>query len=256
MKVLFKDLKEYDDLNGNGQYDNEDAIISMYSLEQATFSPITYDNTTSTDGEKISVISMNTTDNMFTVRFYATERYAYISNSLCSPSEIKMDFIIDKYPFQGNDTCLALSLELQTMYETDVDQNSFDEMKGYAFNESQFSISSDNKTGFFSWTDYVDADNKTRSINSSITSEKKQLIQGDTLEVFTTNTISFSYPHAQSILHDPKIGVVSISSESYELSELLENAAMTTIMGLFSYIIVCILTAILFIGAIYFRKKV
>ena len=255
-QLVFKDIREFEDINNNGFYDDDDTLISIYSLENASFQSMNHENMTSDDGKNISAISIGTLDNMFRVRFYATESYAYIQNSLCTPSEVKMDFIIDNYLYQRNSTRLSLTLELQTKSEIDLDAVTFDELKGYATNESQFTVSTGTKSGFFSWIDTVDVDNHPKQVYSTSSSEKKQFLKDDEIDITTTNTISFSYPPGENIIHDPKIGIISLSSESYAASELAESIAILKVTSMYSYLIVCMIAAILFIGIIYYRKKV
>lgn len=255
-QIVFKDIKEFEDTNGNGYCDEDDTIIGVYTLEQASFRSMNYENMTSPDGENIQIISTGTIDNMFTARFYAAQRHAYIAQSLCTPNEIKMDFIINNYQFKQNNTHLSLNMELRTNLETNLDTETFDESIGYATNENQFTIRSGNHTGFFSWVDTIDVDNSTQQVQSMISSEKKQTIQNSSTDVSTISTISFSYPQGQNIVHDPKIGIISLSTESYAASEIAESIAMLKMTSIYSYLIVCILAAILFLGIVYYRKRV
>lgn len=255
-QIVFKDIKEFDDINGNGIYDEDDLTVGIFSLEQEKFRAMNYENMTSSNGENIQIISTGTSDNMFTAKFYATERYAYISQSLCTPHEIKMDFVINNYQFKQNNTRLALTMELRTNFETDLDTDTFDELQGYATNENQFSVRSGNKTGFFSWVDTVDVDNTREQVHSMISSEKIQTLENNTINVSTISTVSFSYPQGENITHDPKIGVISLSTESFASAELAESLAMIKMTSIYSYLIVCILAAVIFLGIIYYRKRV
>lgn len=253
---LFKDIIEFEDINGNGWYDEKDTIRSRYSIEDAAFTKMALQNMTDEDGVDISVLSTGTIDKVFTIRFYATERYAYIHSTLCSPNEIKMDFIIDTYPYQSNTSFLSLSLELQTYHMFDLFQQSYNEQKGYASNESELRFSSENSNGFFSWSNSAIINTNDTIVTTLISSEKRQMLNDTDIEENTSSTIQFIYPNAEIIVHDPKIGVVSISSDVYASIQLLETIELMKSVSLLSYILVCLLAAACFVGAIYYKKKI
>jgi hypothetical protein len=161
---------------------------------------------------------------------------------------MKIDFIIQHYPYLKNDSYLALLIEIATDHTLRLIDESFDEKKGYAFNESAINISSMNYSGFLSWQNTVSVDGINKSVKVGVLEGDYPIGEG----IKKIQHISFSYPFGTEIIHDPKIGVIG---QSFILPTL-NNLQITDISVYFTYLISCILALIIFIGIISIRKRI
>ena len=250
-KITLKKLVEFADLNNNGRFDYSDSEISTYAFENVNFTNITYSNETLISGETVLTMETQTFDNVFEIKMYISDNFTSFNKQILSPSEMKIDFQINQYPFLENNTPLALIMEITTNHNLSIEAESFDEKQGYAFNESAVNISSMHYSGFLSWLNTVSVDGINKSIQASILEEEHPGMEG----VETIRFISFSYPHGAEIIHDPKIGVVSQSFNLAALNNVQLINIITDLNVYFTYIISCVLAIIIFIGILSLRKR-
>ncbi len=246
---------EYYDTNNNGRYDRNDLIASSLSFSNITFTEISYTNTTNSDGNVIYNIKTHTIDNKFSLSIYIATNETSLYNNIITPEEMKMDFIIANYSFLNQTTQLALVTQLETHYQYKFDEQSYDENRNTATNERQMNISSQNHTGFFSWSNQVNVDNKNQPVNVTVLSETGLLNPYYNKEQASKTEIIFSYPQGSNIIHDPKIGVNLLGNV---FPSIIPNGELTIpeLLNLITiYIICCALAAILFISIIYIRKR-
>lgn len=246
-KIVLKKLVEFSDLNSNGRFDYSDMEISTYSFELMNFTNITYSNETISTGVKILQMSTQTVDEVFAIDLCISDNFTTYKNQLLSPSEMKIDFIIYHYPYLENNSLLALLIDITTDHNLSVESESFDERRGYAFNESAINISSMDYSGFLSWLNTVTVDGINKSVQTSILGGVHPISK----DIKTVQHVSFSYPHGTEIIHDPKIGVIS---QSFTLTAL-NNILFSDLNVYFTYFISCILAVIIFIGIITIRKR-
>ncbi len=251
-EILFKNLFEYLDINNNGRYDQNDTILGTYSLINASFNEINYSHITSDDGEPISMIQTGTTDNIFSIILYVSGNYSQIQNQVLSPSEIKIDFIITNFEFSENNSYLSFETELQTIHTIDMKSETFDEKQGYGKNEQEINISSMHHNGFFSWLETAVIDNNTHEVNVTVISSIEQTLTDEGKEILKTNTIYFCYPQGKSIVHDPKIGVASVSFNAFTSASIQEVISSNNILVFFG---ICIIASLMFIGTVIVRKR-
>jgi len=252
-QVQIKELIEYKDENYNGRYDEDDIIVNAYSFENSNFKNFTYRNQSSDEGNEINQISTQTEDGIFKMNLLFSGDFSQIGNQILTPSEVKIDFIINNYPFKEDSTQLALRTMLETEHETELNYESFDEMQGFSENESVFDITTLNIGGFFSWAENVIVDNISRPVNYTIQSKIIETIIDNEKISNKVSNIYFSYPRGSNIVHDPKLGVVSISFEAFTLQSI---GTLINMDNVFLYIGICMLASILFLGVIIIRKRI
>lgn len=251
--VYFNGLIEYLDNNSNGRYDKSDEILTTYSLSNAIYVDLTYSTILSEDNETISVVRTKTIDDQFSIVLYVTGNYSNLQNQVLSPSEVKMDFIIDQYDFTNPSSYLALDVELHSTHSVQIESDTFNEKQGFAQNENELNISSRSNNCFFSWLEYAHIDNEIKKVNVSVYSTSSQTIINESAQFSKITSVYFTYPQGDNIVHDPKIGVMSISYQAYAsslLQSLSEEVSLIVFFG------ICIAATLLFLGSIYLRKKI
>ena len=177
-------------------------------MSNVTFTNITYTNSTTPDGKTITIIETHTPNNLFTIIIYLVSERTSFLNSIITPKEIKIDFSIIDYPFVNQTSQLALITQVETPFTITPEQNTYDEEQGTATQESGLNISSANHSGFFTWANDAIVDNTTYPVNVTVLSQTEQTFTGDNQETYTQTQVIFSYPRGESIIHDPKIGVI------------------------------------------------
>ncbi len=246
--ITIEQLIEYNDINYNGKYDKNDVIASSLLMSNVTFTNITYTNNTTPDGKTYTIIETHTSDNLFTIIIYLVSEKTSFLNNIITHKEIKIDFKIINYPFESQTSSLALITQIETPFSITPEQNTYDELHNTATQESGLNISSKDHIGFFSWANNVDVDNKTYPVNVTVISESEQIFSGDKQETYTQNQVIFSYPRGESIIHDPKIGVISL------LENLIPSILQLEYLSVI-YLLACLISGIIFYGIVYYRKN-
>jgi hypothetical protein len=213
---------------------------------------MTYQKQLSDNDETINLVSLQTEDDVFKMNLYFSNNFSNINNQILTPSEVKIDFIINNFPFDEEDTHLALRSILETEHQTELKVESFDEMNGFSENESVLDINSMNNGGFFSWAETVMVDGVVKLVNSTIKTQTEETISENEKNSNQVSNIYFSYPRGGKIVHDPKLGVVSISFEAFALQSISNLINMESII---SYVGICVLASLLFLGIIIIRKR-
>jgi len=247
--LFVEQLIEYVDGNLNGCYDSFDVVVSTVEFSNVTFSNITYTNITTSEGNTVTIIETHTLDDLFTIIVYVTDTNTSYLNTTITPQEIKFDFKIHQYPYVNQSSQLALRTCVDTPFSVNAQENVYAEQQRLAAQESRLNISSATNFGFFSWVTDAIVDSIKTPVNVSVVSQTQQTFSSGNQSSFTQAEVFFSYARGESIVHDSKIGVVSI------LGPLLPSIIPMEYLSAV-YLIACLISAVVFYGIIYFRKKV
>jgi hypothetical protein len=242
-EVFLDKIIEYNDTNNNGRYDESDTIISTYDLEHATFENMIYTTETTKENETVYTISTITVDGVFGIILHVNGNFTKTESGVQTPTEVKIDFIIN-YNYTSNESNVALKTEINTQYESQTNFDTYDEAQGYAHNESDLKIASVYNTGFFSWAEHALIDNISKPVNVTIVQNEGQGSEHKDI-------IYFNYPRGKTIVHDPKVGVISLSSLTFIVPQLSIIPANSILI----YIAVFGAVSLLFIGSIYIRRR-
>jgi hypothetical protein len=246
--LIIEQLIEYNDINANGKYDHNDVIVSTLLMSNVTFTNITYTNSITPDGKTITIIETHTPDNLFAIVIYLVSEKTSFLNNIITPEEIKIDFSIIDYPFVNKTSQLALITQVETPFTITPEQNTYDEEQSTATQESGLNISSGRHSGFFSWANVATVDNTSYPVNVTVISETEQTFTGDNQDTYTQTQVIFSYPRGESIIHDPKIGVISL------LENIIPSVLQFEYLSVI-YLLTCLISGIVFYGIVYFRKN-
>ena len=191
-----------DDGDGYFEEDN-DTIIQEYLLEDFTYPQHT--EIVNGTGSKIHYVNTSTGDGVFTLHLFISEQFEKIGDSTISPTQIKIDFEIDNFPYLQGDTQLSLRVELESEDdEYEESEETEDEKEGFDEDEESYKINTNtnNFTGFFSWKEYAIID----GIQENVSISTKTEIDGEELEQY----LYFTYKNGTNIYHDPKLGLEGI----------------------------------------------
>ena len=248
ISLEFREIIEFQDDNGNGAYDNGDNEVSSYDLRDTHYDDIAYFTQTTDDGETEHVMTAQTSDGVFKVVFHAVANFAKIESGILTPSEIKLDLIIQNYSYEDNNTQLALMSKLEAGVEVEGEEEH--ESEHGEINEDHLSefedehedklvISSPEALGFFSWLDTAEVDGVSTPVKTSTENESEGGVK-----------LYFTYERGTSINHDPKLGVPYLT-----VSSAAPDSTSDTGMKLLPYLGALVVGAIVIGVAVSWRKK-
>ncbi len=181
--------------------------------------------------------SVMDSSNRFGIACTVVNDFSWIDNGYLSPGSLKVDLLINDYPFKKNGTSLALLMDTGMITDSskkvtfDRDEDSYDESIKLASDEAMIKISTEGFSGFFSWTTSALADERPIEVgfsdHPSFLGSEWEIWEGH-IEHF--KGVVFSYPRAFKIEHDPKLGFIEIGEDniynitSEEISHLLQGS--------------------------------
>jgi hypothetical protein len=199
--TTFKKLTEFIDINGNGMFDPiSDNILQEIALN--SFKPAIYSKEAISSQTFLHKITLNTTDDLFSLKMYFTEEFILKNDTLLIPMKPKIDIEINSFPFINESSNLALyiSLDANENYEKHLETE--DETYGYAVDEEELSTFQNQFTGIFSWVNSCQVDGFDNKVNS--TALDTDDYSSDKQKMYLI------YPQGIHIFHDPKIGLEGI----------------------------------------------
>ncbi len=232
VSLVFREIIEFSDDNGNGAFDDGDDEVSSFDLRDTEYDEIDYFTRTTDDGETEHVISSQTSNGVFKVVMHAVEDFAVIESGVISPSEVKLDLIIEDYPYQESGTQLALlskletHLEIEEHHEDDSDDDD---------DEDEVHISSPDAEAFFSWANNATVDGVVTPVEVTIEPDSGG------------KKIYFTYERGDSINHDPKLGVPYLTLPS--------DSGVLAGMGFIPYLLALVVGSVVVGAAVMWRRK-
>jgi hypothetical protein len=195
-QIKFRELIEFNDTNGNDVFDQADDVISEYDLGDVEYDPITYVTRNTLDNQTEHVFTAQTTDGIFKIVLHVVGEFAKIDSGTITPTEVKIDILIENFPFTQDETLVALETKVETEFETELDDETFDEEEDLSEDEEEIEIKSGDVTAYYSWSMNATIDGVSLPVGISNATDE----EGDFL-------LYFAYAQGQVIDHDPKLGV-------------------------------------------------
>jgi len=194
----FYTIIEYIDENNNTLFDIEnDTIVQTYTI--GPFQPIVYKFINSTQGNLYSFKS-TTNDGVFTAMVFVSNEFLKVNETVITPTEAKIDIIIENFPYVENDSALALGVKLQAEVEIEYDNETEDESYERATDEAELEVNMTDYLGFFSWNEKALVDDIKQPVVISYHNESSQ----------NERKIFLNYYRGTTIIHDPKVGITGI----------------------------------------------
>ncbi|MHA1988047.1 MAG: hypothetical protein ACW98D_15540 [Promethearchaeota archaeon] len=223
--VWFRGLIEFVDLNDNDILDFEiDEIIEDYGF--GTFQPVDYSLISISDDTNLHYILLNTTDGVFATHIYFVEEFVYVDETLISPTQVKIDIEITNFNYTHPDSQLALHTKLWSEaigYEET--EETEDEKEGYASEEKEVYINSEEYTGIFSWKETALIDGVEMPVLT------KRIVVGGEDEHL--EKLYICYPRGNHIYHDPKIGIyISIVQAPSLIIPIIMTSGIASVIGI------------------------
>ena len=147
MEVKFFSLLEYVDNNSDGIYtEGNDTLIQEYMISEIGYEQLTYE-TFAIGNSTDHVITAITTDGVFSFVTHITESFIQLNGTNVKPTGVKIDIIINGFPYMSNDSQLALYTKVESVIEDiEYDEDSPDEDDFTASHAEQAITSLSNET--------------------------------------------------------------------------------------------------------------
>lgn len=214
LEVQFQTLVEYRDTDGDGRYSPGDEVVSAYALgdesedfdvdgratwQTPTVSDIAQDNKTGKRIDAPAAIGNGT----FGLRFYVFGDFVDLGDASLEPTSIKVDIIIEDYPYQADDTALALILETESKSEFERDHDDLDDDEdGVAAGARS---GTRNVSLVFSWKTFADVDGVSTDVHTTTLGSKQEMESDeDGSERKVEGLFALSYARGDRIVHDPE----------------------------------------------------
>lgn len=241
-RIIFQEVFEFKDMNGNGRFDKDDEVISRYGLDGSKFRNIVYEG--AQNGYRYRA---RTTDSIFGIEARVGSDFISYDSQTLTPTETKLGLNLD-YDFKAEDSMLSLKISIKNPSQKELEKRTYDEKEGYAEDESWMRFKEDDYSGFFSWNNFADIDGKQHPVNATYTSQSA--VTGDESLSKSDDLLYLSYKQGSEITHDPKVGVVG-ASVLYSPTDL---GPSTEYLLMILLITVAVATSI-FSGGVYIREK-
>ena len=189
-EVEFESIIEFVDDDGDGLYDEGEGVF-VYELEDRGFTPISY-TTEIVNNVTVHKITTQTTDGVFRITLYAVGEFATIGGEAVRPTEVKIDIEIHNFPYEHENSKLALECKIESVMETEEEREVGDV-------EEEIKITYGNYQGFFSWKNTAMVDGVEKPVLSTELMDDPE--EGE-------RKLYLIYERGTSIVHDPKIGVL------------------------------------------------
>lgn len=231
MTVTFRQMFEYEDMDGDGQLGPGDEIVSTYDLEKAKWDNLEHADESAEDGKMVHTITARTSDGVFAMVSKTTETRTQTQSGEISPNLMKIDLVVEDFPWTRTTTRLALRAAVQT--EGPVTHISDPAQREYmGENEAGIETVEDGDTGFYTWVRSADVDGAADQVRSRVTND----VEG--------TAITFNYAQGDSIIHDPKLGVPMVDEGLFDVMERL-----------LPYLAVIGLGVVVIGSAVYYRRR-
>lgn len=204
IKVELFDLIEWRDVDGNGRYDPgvSGELVQKIGLGDLSPRSLEHEAIEVEGGQGIKVVGVSADvakypDLTMTLTLHMFGDFLKFANTSLEPTAMKFDIEIRGFPYQRDDTSLALYAKVVMKAEDEADKIG---EKG----EEAFGARVGKYTSFFSWSTTVTVDGQPRTVGQTVQKHEQKAEQGES-ELVTE--LYLLYPRGTTILHDPKLGL-------------------------------------------------
>ena len=251
-------IVEYRD-NGDGRYDlRGDTVVSVLPLHKdLQDSDDFYEQTGTTNGTvkwydrpgykalesrnqsvydvKVITLTAETMDGVFTIVMHVSNSIFINEEVTLSPYEIKLDFIIEDYPYVANDTEVALLMVIgvgNANWHQGLPSNYTEDYKGF-LDQDGMNFPIEGGAGYYSWAKEADVDGVNQTV---VTSTLAQFAEFNWTPNRSTSVgikyIAMAYGRGEKITHDPKLGYVFKDGIPPALERLVKGSGGVFLFGI------------------------
>ncbi len=208
IKVELFDLIEWRDVNGNGRYDPDVPEELVQEIGLGDLSPRSLDyeaiEVDGVPGVKLVGVSADPDkypDLTMTLTLYMFGEFIEFGDNSIEPTSMKFDIEIKGFPFQRDDTSLALYAKVVMKAEAEIDDEGD---KNSEDGEETIEARVGKYISFFSWSTAVTVDGQQGTVDQNVRKYEQMAEPGESELV---SELYLLYPRGNTIIHDPKMGV-------------------------------------------------
>ncbi len=189
------------------QTGESDSTMTWY--ERPGYKNIKHGNMLGPAGAEAITIAAETEDGVFELIMHVTNSVIFNETVVLSPYEVKIDFIIEDYPFVANNTEIALLQIIavgNAKWYNGLPEEYSDAWKS-SVEEGGWSFDIEGGAGYFSWLKNATVDGEDVDVKESTLARIgwfNWTPEGSTR--IDLKYVAFAYGRGDSIIHDPKIG--------------------------------------------------
>ncbi len=233
-RLVFVDLVEFNDTDGDGLFDGGDGVVSTYGLQEVECERLEYRNSSIGGGVNVHTITARTHDGVFGLVSSIPDAPVTDGTSL-SNSWMKLDIVVEGFPFLQQRTLLALRTRLETTARLTIVENSTGLDSYVAANEGFIGFEEGDILGFYSWV-------------------RNATVDGSDVRVGTTTSTTLGgvemahvYGRGVKVVHDPKLGM--------PLTAAVATEAFDALAVLLPYIVAAAASAAVVVGVFRSRRR-
>lgn len=177
-----------------------DEVVQRIEWNDLVFNPVTWEEVE--DGYVLRVeYSLPETDFSLALTFWVFQTGGEVEGVPIRPSEVKFDVEVSLFPFERSDSALALLLTLETEVEPKMNLTG---------TQGELDAVGERYEGFFRWAANVTADGVQAQVGSTILALETESNTEGGGEFEVERTVVLSYPRADSLVHDPVVGISQV----------------------------------------------
>lgn len=194
LQVRFREVLEFRDGNGNGAYDLNETLVAKYpidSLDWRIVGPEPVTTGSGLPGHRITGVGAFPAGGELRFVMYVYGDFANVNGTDIAPTDVKIDIILDRFPYKANDTLPALIVRSEQ--ESDIEVEGGDDDLAAVAN------------GFearFSWAPNATVDGVDTRVHTT-------MLRSSSDEDGESRTVALSYARGTYMNHDPVLGVQS-----------------------------------------------
>ncbi len=210
--AAFREVFEFEDANGNGIQDSEEARLSSVRLESLNYAPVGVESH-SADGIDGFKVTIGGTQDAF---FFGLVSYIFPSNAQINGTPVpeqavKVDILLEGYDFTSDSSLLGLEIGAESTVERETE---------FEDGSESIEVTIERGTAFFRWAPEAKVDGQMAPVNAQWRADGERLF--------------LYYSHGDIIVHDPMLG--------FELAppSTFLNATTVALMGAFALVAVTV----------------
>ena len=248
LEVKLQQLIEFVDGNGNGAYDEGETVASAYHIGDSgnslsgapdngsvNWGTPTLEDITITGKLGKKIVARGTFGDAgqgtFGLDMMVFGDFTSISTSQIRPTDVKIDFIIENYPYTRDDSAVGLMMKTKTKQEQERDHIDLDDDEEGVVAASTTEVNSISLS--FSWKQTATVDGVDLPVHTTVLNSQTD---SDEDEFEFKQQFVLSYARGDVIVHDPVAGVgyASVGGASGWLSGLLPGFGIVATMATIS----------------------
>ncbi len=212
-RAIFRAVFEFEDANGNGRQDSQEARLSTVPLDTLAFAPMQVTND-SAGGVAGYEVSLEGTLGGFSIGLvsHVFPSEVRMNGTVVSEQSAKVDIAISGYGFTSGTSILGLEIGTESTVQRKTESRD---------GTDSVETSDGRGTAFFRWESQARVDGRLAPVNAVWQAD------GDRLFLY--------YPHGNVIVHDPLLGFELFSSPFPILIAVGVAAAVAVAVGILAY---------------------